>query len=163
MTVSAIQIKEHFAISLTTDALERLIESAVKRVEQALGPDENQIEISLNENDNYIYLPRAAEKITSVSEGLPPTAVDLTEITKLDNNFTVYRTVPFKAPVTIIYSPVSDSNIRDQAVRDLVELRLLDRGLLSEQDGSYKIQQMDIAKEEEKIIERLRCQQGIFA
>ena len=164
MSLTAAQIREHFSISLATDAIQRLIVNVESEISQVIGPEGTEIEISINEDGNYLYVNREVSKnnegvyqIESIVQGIPPQTVETDDVTVIDNGYTIFKAIPWKPPITLVYTAMDDGNIRDKATLDLIQLEFLRRGIVRESDGEYQVQQFDIEEQREAVLQRLRA------
>lgn len=137
------QVRDHIETDLPDDALMRLIDEAVREVEERFGTD-SQVITDIEPGDGgHLWLGRPALTVTSVQElsrGVVASTIDAADYVLRFGGRAVelYGWVRRPATLRVTYTPRPEADIRDRVVIDLVKLSLTYDGMIhAESVGDY--------------------------
>ncbi len=169
LTVS--QLQEHIETDLGDDAIQRLADATEEMIVREAG-DTTAVTETRNEwgfpwgRHRVIYSSRPITTISSIKERSHPDDTQTTLATDDYRQEGVRRLIRLQegtnprqlwAPhVELIYTPESDTNIRELVQIDLVKMAIMYSGALKETEGDFSFWHHDTAKETAALLRPLR-------
>ncbi len=172
ITVS--DLREHVTTSLIDSALQRLLDAAGYLITDRVGATGARTEI-VGGGTRYVTLARPVDTVTSVTETLLNDSRTLATNDYRIRGYLLERLITgtngrfrWWGDVTVVYTPIDDTALRDMVTIDLCKLALdYHPGLTAETIGSYSVQYgsnsvWNNAKEREAILSVLDPEIGML-
>lgn len=171
--LGAFAIRDFVETDLPDSALALLVNDATEEATRRFGDDTLVTRDFRSDGGRYLFLNRPAAAVTSIVEYNElrdsPLYTLLTTDYVLTNGGRVLERLPsstwglgyFWSPVVrVVYTPVSEANLRNRIIVDLVKLAIQYNGAQSESTGDYSMSSFEYQAEREKILSGFSKRRG---
>lgn len=166
MAITISDLRDHIETDAVDAVLTRILAVAVADVEARFGDDAERTEVK-DGKSRSIFLHRPASSISSVSvaetNSSTLTAITTSDYASLHGGRTLRRTTAavWEPVVSVVYTPVSESALRDMLVVELSRAALSYQGLVSvEKVGDYAADLREYTAEREKLFQQVVNHRG---
>ena len=154
-------VKIFVRTTLSDSDLQAVIDVIEGRLDELVGAaQDGSVELTevVEGGMHNVFTKRKIDSVTSIAETDDAVAVDSTGYRVWEAQGRIERLpsdAVWSGPVTIVYAPVNQNNLRKDVIVDLVRLRLERTAMVSEGVGEYNYSAPDWDKAERMAIRRL--------
>ena len=161
--ISLEDLRDHLETGLVDDALEQLVDDIDTDIIRLFGPHDGELTIKTRPGSfmKMAVLPRPAASVASISHRhdlhTDETSIEVEDYELIHGGRALHKRWGFwHQNVTVTFTPVEDNKRRVQVLVDVARLELQFTGVLRQQTGSYTEWTLDLVKERNRILGRLR-------